>query len=36
VDAAGNRIDGDTAYELNLAPGQSITTDMFVLVTSDK
>jgi hypothetical protein len=36
VDAAGNRIDDDTAYAPNLAPGQSTNTYMFVLITSNK
>jgi hypothetical protein len=36
VDAAGNRIDDDTAYAPNLAPAQSTTTYMFVLITSDR
>jgi cytochrome c biogenesis factor len=36
VDAAGKRIDDDTAYAPNLAPGQSTTTYMFVLVASNK
>jgi hypothetical protein len=36
VDAAGNRIDDDTAYAPHLAPGQSTTTYMFVLITSTK
>ena len=36
VDAAGNRIDDDTAYAPNLAPGQSTNTYMFDLITSNK
>jgi hypothetical protein len=36
VDTAGKRIDDDTAYAPNLAPGQSTTTYMFVLITSNK
>jgi hypothetical protein len=36
VDVAGKRIDDDTAYVPNLAPGQSTTTYMFVLITSNK
>jgi hypothetical protein len=36
VDAGGNRIDDDTAYAPNLAPGQSTNTYMFDLITSNK
>jgi cytochrome c biogenesis factor len=36
LDAAGKRIDDDTAYAPNLAPGQSTTTYMFVLIESSK
>jgi hypothetical protein len=36
VDAAGKRIDDDTAYAPHLAPGQSTTTYMFVLLMSNK
>jgi hypothetical protein len=36
VAADGSRIAYDTAYLENLAPGQSVQKDMFVLVTSDK
>jgi hypothetical protein len=36
VDTADKRIDDDTAYAPNLALGQSTTTYMFVLITSNK
>ncbi len=36
VDAAGKHIDDDTAYAPHLAPGQSTTTYMFVLLMSNK
>lgn len=36
VDASGNRIEDDTAYVTDLAPGQSTDQDMFVLVSSEK
>lgn len=36
VDASGNRIEDDTAYVSDLAPGQSSKQDIFVLVPSDQ
>lgn len=36
VDASGNRIEDDTAYVSDLAPGQSSNQDVFVLVPSDQ
>lgn len=36
VDASGNRIEDDTAYVSDLAPGQSSNQDIFVLVPSDQ